>query len=82
MNTFKVWYPGWNDEESACEVKAVDAHQAAEEWVVNRHGNLDYPSFVESVCVKDSSGTVRVFDVNIETVAVGHATERERKSLI
>jgi hypothetical protein len=78
MIEFRVWSDGYNDEESAHTVFALDAEQAATEFFEENHSNFDYADEIE-VTVKHPDGTVKEFVVTAEETTTFSATLKKPK---
>ena len=75
---FKVWAPDFSDAEDPEIVFDFTPQFAAEHWVEDQHGELDYPDEVE-VHVKDPSGTVTMWIVSCEMVLQCNASEKKER---
>jgi hypothetical protein len=75
---FKVWCPDTGDKEDADIVLDVLPQFAAEHWVEENHGDLDYPDEIE-IHVEDPKGKLTIWTVSCEMQLTCHAVEKNEK---
>ena len=75
MRIYRVWCSDNGDEEDARRVEAYDMQGAAELYVEVQHSNFDYAMNVGNVCVRDESGMLTTWNVEVEAVPQAHAAQ-------
>ena len=77
MKKFLLWLPSWGEtEDDAREVCAWDAECAAESWMEEKHGDLDYIDDID-IDTKDESGIIAHYNVVAEPIIKFRAYEKK-----